>query len=378
MVLHRHHQSSFIILVGDGAMRICRRGFTLIELLVVIAIIAVLIALLLPAVQMAREAARRSQCRNNLKQIGLGLHNYLTTYGVLPPGTNNNWRVSSEPASGWVGWSVHSMLLPYLEQDAIYNRCNFGMCAYFTDDGTVNTTAMHQTIEAFLCPSDSRSGGFTWGPWNYSPRNNYYASIGPVDMWDNRDNAAQGLFYQYSSVSIRDIVDGTSNTIAFGEILTGNMSGGKNDRTRSMYRGVANTDINAIAGWGGQGHVIYQEGKTAAWLNNWIQACDIGANAGTNLWEQNGASWATGWISQTLFTTILTPNSEHASCESRGCGGCAPEPAAVEAARSSHSGGCNFLMADGSVRFITDNVDQVIYWSIGSKAGKEKISNTAY
>src|SRR5262245_40757048 len=103
--------------MGGWLMRLARRGFTLIELLVVIAIIAVLIALLLPAVQMARESARRSQCRNNFKQIGLAMHNYITTYNTLPPGTNNNWRVVSEPASGWVGWSVHSMLLPYLEQN---------------------------------------------------------------------------------------------------------------------------------------------------------------------------------------------------------------------------------------------------------------------
>src|SRR5262245_13883173 len=155
-----------------------RVGFTLIELLVVIAIIAVLIALLLPAVQSAREAARRTQCNNNLKQIGLAMHNYHTTYGTFPLGVSastNTWNVTHCGCSAqitWNGWSVHSMLLPYLEATPVYNAINFAFDPLVCSSGDWNSTAFRTSIPAFLCPSDPYSGpklGFI---------NNYCGSIG--------------------------------------------------------------------------------------------------------------------------------------------------------------------------------------------------------
>src|ERR1700733_15200903 len=142
-----------------------RRGFTLIELLVVIAIIAVLIALLLPAVQSAREAARRIQCTNNLKQLGLALHNYISATNAAPPGivTSTSYLGLSPPASlaTWTAWSAQSLLLPYVEQRPLYNAANFNWnCCYTPLGGNnqTNTTVYNTRIASFLCPSDGLAG----------------------------------------------------------------------------------------------------------------------------------------------------------------------------------------------------------------------------
>ncbi len=141
--------------------RVRRSGFTLIELLVVIAIIAVLIALLLPAVQAAREAARRAQCTNNLKQIGLALHNYQSSNGSFPMG--NTKVLIGGGYNTWAGWSAHAQMLPFLEQTPLYNAINFNLTGFaFAVDAPseyVNSTAAYAKINAFLCPSNPRSGG---------------------------------------------------------------------------------------------------------------------------------------------------------------------------------------------------------------------------
>ncbi len=192
-----------------------RRGFTLIELLVVIAIIAVLIALLLPAVQAAREAARRSQCVNNLKQIGLAMHNYHQTNDVFPlgatlqpnaPGTVYNWSC----------WSAQAQMLPYLEQGAIYNAINFSYACepyseptardkgYASLGGYINSTAYNMRVSSFLCPSDPNAG-----PIN---DNSYHGSVGTTTYNTGQHTpASTGVFGMQASYGIRDIIDGTSN-----------------------------------------------------------------------------------------------------------------------------------------------------------------------
>ena len=203
-----------------------RRGFTLIELLVVIAIIAVLIALLLPAVQSAREAARRAQCVNNLKQLGLAMHNYHGAVNSLPWG-DGPW---------WIEWSAHTLLLPYMEQGPIYNAINFGN-GFFTDGSSfvinypANTTAVYSVIAGFNCPSDSDRLTDPNG------HNNYMANSGSAPNCDYGGNANTpawsepaagpfiysdsgsftGLTFGGSSISIAAITDGTSNTAAFSE-----------------------------------------------------------------------------------------------------------------------------------------------------------------
>ncbi len=149
------------------------RGFTLIELLVVIAIIAVLIALLLPAVQAAREAARRAQCTNNLKQMGLGMHNYLSAVGVFPLGGSMNnriYRTSPPSYAAWTCWSGHSMLLPYIEQSPLYNAINFNFAPEISDTvgQPVHATIYKWVVNSFLCPSDPNVGRFCTNSYSFS------------------------------------------------------------------------------------------------------------------------------------------------------------------------------------------------------------------
>ncbi len=200
------------------------RGFTLIELLVVIAIIAILIALLLPAVQQAREAARRTQCKNNLKQLGIALHNYHDTFNCFPPAHIRTQ--SAVPANGtltgWRGFSVHSMLLPYIEQAPLYSSIDFN--TYF-DGSAGNNTARRTPLQAFRCPSDS--------PFKASVEignNNYPACMGPnFGQYVTPVGVRNGMFNFDVTTRMRDIVDGTTNTIAFGEQLIG-------DNDNTSYR----------------------------------------------------------------------------------------------------------------------------------------------
>jgi len=188
-----------------------RRGFTLIELLVVIAIIAVLIALLLPAVQQAREAARRMQCRNNLKQLGLALHNYESTHRVFPPGTLGFPYV----------WSAQAQLLPFVEQANLKDVFDFNLPP-LTFGGmhplaAANEQAAKSRLPLLTCPSDSEAvpgSGFNGGI-------SYPACGGSGTVNDGSINNADGVIFARSSIRFRDLVDGTSNTVVFGEQLLG-------------------------------------------------------------------------------------------------------------------------------------------------------------
>ena len=191
-----------------------RRGFTLIELLVVIAIIAVLIALLLPAVQAVREAARRVQCTNNLKQFGLAIHNYHSANGVFPMGASlcyYNYG-GGIPCTTWNNWSAHAMMLNYLEQGNLYNAVNFNMEGRGSDyASSANATAYNAKIAAFLCPSDPKGGIVN--------DNCYYASVGPTTnagsdtpprptspVCPNFSDPTSGVFAFRLAYGLRDIV----------------------------------------------------------------------------------------------------------------------------------------------------------------------------
>ncbi|MGE5190927.1 MAG: DUF1559 domain-containing protein [Deltaproteobacteria bacterium] len=181
-----------------------RQAFTLIELLVVIAIIAVLVALLLPAVQQAREAARRTQCRNNLRQYGLALHNYHSAHQILPIGNVANRY-----------WTFQSMLLPYLEQEALYDLCNYtypGTCFNANVAGGPAKTAAGRSLPIYGCPSDPNAGGVYKDPYTGLIACGSYLGV----MGTSSTNGT-GVLYSNSRTAFRDVIDGLSNTLSMGE-----------------------------------------------------------------------------------------------------------------------------------------------------------------
>jgi prepilin-type N-terminal cleavage/methylation domain-containing protein/prepilin-type processing-associated H-X9-DG protein len=324
----------------------CRnsRGFTLIELLVVIAIIAVLIALLLPAVQAAREAARRIQCVNNLKQLGLGMQNHHDVQGTLP------WGGKSSPSQTWA-----FLILPYLEQTAMFNALNQGSAS--TD--FTNSTVVQSKLGVFNCPSDPLQGAMWTSQKPASIPNrakgNYVVNWGNSDYEQNMtaaDSFAPANLGTYGSVTsirgpfrvnntstaitpfgIRDITDGTSNTAMISELRLVADSGGKSD--------------------------------------------------------SRGDIWSEGTKCGYMFTAATTPNSSIPD-QLDGTGGC-PNTRSVppcyaasgsqrefNAARSYHGGGVNVTLCDGSVKFVKDSINLNTWRALSTKDGGEVISSDAY
>ncbi|MDR3620580.1 MAG: DUF1559 domain-containing protein [Paludisphaera borealis] len=360
-----------------------RRGFTLIELLVVIAIIAVLIALLLPAVQSAREAARRAQCTNNLKQIGLALHNYHTSSNVFAMGgsrSNRVYQASPTTYDDWTTWSAHAMMLPYIEQAPLYNAINFNFSPE-ESDGTPNAaqgTVVLAIVNGFLCPSDSNAGRRN--------TNSYHGSYGTTTNSnvfypnDNNNAGCNGLFTVMQSYGVKDCTDGSSNTIAFAEALTGNGQGngriGGGGNAPSLYRGNV---VMPASGEPANARVYNGSSQMAAVMAG-LQACATSFVAG-NIADHRGWRWADGTSGFTMFNTIQTPNDSQfrfGGCRF-GCGsGCNMDSGFSYGASSNHSGGVNTLLADGSVRFVKDSISRPIWWGLGTRDGGEVISSDSY
>jgi prepilin-type processing-associated H-X9-DG protein len=326
--------------------------------LVVIAIIAVLIALLLPAVQAAREAARRAQCVNNLKQIGLGLHNYHQTNDKFPIG-----GACVQGNAGcviWNGVSAQAQMLGYMEQQQIYNGINFSlaMVGNPSPPGDVNATARNTIINTFLCPSDPNAGRTTGNI------NSYCASYGTTSQ--SYAATSTGLFAYRDAYGVRDAVDGTSNTVAYSEVLTG-LSG------NLLYRG---NSVNSAAGVTGYADVE----QNAAGAQTDLIACNTAFKAaGANTRTDTGVYWLVGTMGESMFNTVVPPNSTvyaWAACKA-GSGGRA-EGSNYANASSNHSGGANALFADGSVKFLKSSIAQNVYWSIGTRANNEVVSADAF
>ncbi|WP_437230940.1 DUF1559 domain-containing protein [Planctomicrobium sp. SH661] len=314
-------------MINSCRVRARRQGFTLIELLVVIAIIAVLIALLLPAVQQAREAARRSQCKNNLKQLVLGLHNYHDTYRVFPPGS---FKIGSTTApSRGTGLSFHASLLPYIDQAPLYSKFNFNAIAWDTNRDLAVTP-----ISVFLCPSGSVR--YSNHPSELSSASSklstthYLGVLGPYGGSGTPVNPVTGSVYPYTaeanyggyssegilvwgeSKSMRDVTDGSSNTLLLAESSSNSLDM-QSCCFRTWMRGT--TDDNS-------------------------RPCITGARS-----IRYAPNAATPVISSPTFNHMMF--------------------------NSGHTGGIQVGMADGAVSFLSDNIDMTVYRSLSTRSSGE-------
>ncbi len=336
-----------------------RGGFTLIELLVVIAIIGVLIALLLPAVQSAREAARRAKCVNNLKQLGLAVHNYLSTHGETLP--NNGFSGIGYPNDH----SPLARLLPYMEQANLYNLVNFDI--HMGHPGSTDLpmelrTAATYAVASFLCPSDGSSpiSQYTLPSSAVIPiaGSNYAANHGSGRTGAfHPGSVSDGLCWVNASVSLAEILDGTSNTLIFSESIRGpgtdpGTATPDNPPSFQVYRAqLSSLPANLPQLADEQGYMA-------------VKSVVSGFN-GTRQ-----AYWLRGTVPDgPMLNGRLRPNAKAPDLNFKS--------AKITAARSFHPGGVNACMTDGSVRFIKDSIDGNTWSALWTRAGGEVISASA-
>ena len=358
------------------------RAFTLIELLVVIAIIAVLIALLLPAVQAAREAARRAQCINNLKQIGLGLHNYHSANDTFPPGQLWTQIVGGILAPN-ASFSPHARLLANMEQSALYNAANFSVEAFNgAIGGQMNRTVVTTRLSLFLCPSDTPPGyqeGANGWSYNFtSTGNNYFASFGSGLEFSCgpccSGSPMNGVIGDRCTVGIRDITDGTSNTVAFGEWKVG-------DGNTAIFSLSDLIDVNSYpSGVVRNGPLMVMPAGGAPFMTWATVTCGVNEKnaalrAATNALSWLGEVWVAGIPGITMGDMLLAPNPNIANCMTGTSGFNNP---GIFNSASFHPGGANFLLCDGSVRFLKNSTSVQTIWALGSRAQGEIISSDSY
>jgi prepilin-type N-terminal cleavage/methylation domain-containing protein/prepilin-type processing-associated H-X9-DG protein len=359
-------------------MRIRRKrfAFTLIELLLVIAIIAVLIALLLPAVQAAREAARRMQCTNNLKQIGLALHNYVSAIDTMPPG-----RFNSHIAGIGNCWGGYSQLLPMLDQQAVYNSFNFNLAPELETtlaSAAANSTGAATFINSLLCPTDAAApvlitvSGENYASHNYDLNvgSNYaLQEVFPPGVTSPFGGfPPNGVFFENRGVRMAEFTDGLSNTVAVSETIRSNMT--------STYA----TDPTRVFLVTGNNSTT---GPPLTSDADYTTLCLSLPPSTTQFQATKGIRWHYGAPGHSMYNHRRVPNDLNPDCR-----GGLPHSNRSDplwsflslniASRSNHPGGVNSLMADGHVQFIKNTINVVVWQGLGTRNGGEVISADGY
>lgn len=334
------------------AMRSRRRGFTLIELLVVIAIIAVLIALLLPAVQQAREAARRSQCKNNMKQLGLAMHNYHETHRTFPPG-----RLVTTVSSNGHCFSAYAHLLPFLDQAPLYQLVDFNSNPDIIPGN--NAVATGQNLPVLQCPSDlmvTMQAGFGIHNYPLSTGNTF-----PVSPRNPSGVKVTGIFFENSAVKMSDITDGSSMTVCISETVKADPTG------PTTWDGVSKT--NGFVLTSGNDNLL-----NGPELTSYPSQC-----AGGGLLQQTrGSKWLYGAPGHSMYNHMRPPNDLGPDCR-----GGIPHSNKTDAqwvllshnvtAHSRHIGGVHALFTDGHIQFVSDSINALTWQGLGSRNGGEVV-----
>lgn len=333
-----------------------RRGFTLVELLVVIAIIGILVGLLLPAVQAAREAARRMQCSNNLKQLGLAAHNFESSYKYFPPG---EWtRAATTASTTRPAWTT--AVLGFLEQANKFNQFNFTVDV---NVDPINLPARQQDVPAFICPSEPSEAQFTAGGVTVG-RLNYFGSIGGAADSRQPDGLAGIFSGNFSNVQLNEtpkgvkiggVTDGTSNTALHSEIMRKFGDTTVVNYTTNKQSGDIATGVGLVDGRNDTG-------------------CRAGTTAGTRI-NYVGLQYYRGGINHTSLYTHTLPinwnrNTGNVATQRYTCGDASFRRAHINAG-SYHTGGANAVFCDGSVRFFSDATDFAVWYAMGTRGNGE-------
>jgi prepilin-type N-terminal cleavage/methylation domain-containing protein/prepilin-type processing-associated H-X9-DG protein len=338
----------------DDGPAIGRKGFTLIEFLVVVLVIGLLVSLLLPAVQSSREAARRAQCANNLKQIGLALHNYEAVNQSFPLNWGNG-RIDPKLGSPYAvygrPYSALTRLLADLDQRTLYGSINFNVETFPTNEADTfpfpqNLTAYTTTLAVFVCPSDWASGPT---PYSCNYRGNY--GVGPYGATSQENYDSGNGFYSFPGVlGPNSFPDGLSHTVAYSERLRGTGDRGGLVPARDF------------------GNILVMYDCTDRDADYALRCCQLASTKGFPAYREGGFTWFYGDFECTAYNHAQEPNGRIPDAISSFGGW-----VGIATARSLHSGGVNSLMADGSVRFAKESIARQVWRGLGTRNGGELV-----